>query len=275
MLAVAFTACSDDDDWAPGEAVEANQVYFLEGSPESVELDFGATNSYLFTLEREDATQAASVPLTVSDPTLFEAPATVEFGAGEKTATATVTFKGTNEAGDYSCTVSIPDGAYNSPYTSLTSSIDIKVSVLKWVLISDNVSITDENGVVPTWYSKLYLREGTNIYRLSDFAKGYDFKFTVDDAGYLYPLNGYYGTYYGYDAWFFSPDGYEVSYPLYLNNDSGMYLDWTLLYTGYQYFYAERKACYLFITGYLYKADAADSNDIAASVNNYFDIYWD
>lgn len=246
-MAVGFllmTGCSDDDDkWAPGEAAEAvSQISFSSDNPSTAEINPGEEKSYTLTLTREDAAEAVSVPLVVDGAEEFEVPATANFAAGETETQITVRFKGTETSGSYNCTISIPEGPYNSPYSSLTTTTEIKLSVIRWVLYAKNVLFHDGDDAYPAplfndFYLDLYKADGKELYRFENFMDGYNLDFTLNvykgDTYYIEPENGCYGyDYYGYPAWFFGSTASD-SYPLY---SSGMFpdnfLDYCFLYVN-------------------------------------------
>jgi hypothetical protein len=224
-------ACSDDDDWTPGPVVESNQVSFTTGSPDQVEIYPNSTCDFSFTLTRDDATTAVSVPLSVSDPENYSCPSTVEFAAGEASKDIQISFKGNSEAGVYDCTVEIPEGAFNSPYTAKTSSITLSVLVAKWVLVIDKVRFYGAS-ILSDWYAPLYQLEGQDLYRFVGFMQNYDLTFKLNpETGEMSPQGGSWDG----DYWCFSPDQWE-SYPLYLNEEEA-YIDYCALYapTGQGY----------------------------------------
>ena len=247
MLAglLSLTGCGDDDNWAPGERADvASQVFFTSGNPETVEIDLQQEKVYTFVLSRDNASEAASVPIVIEGSPEFEIPATAEFAAGEDDTTVAVTFKGTNVPGVFTCKVSIPEGAYNSPYTSRTTQVDITLRVPDWQLYASNVNITDyyNNLFAEPYYADLY-KDGDR-YRLEGFMSNYNLVFTigaeVNDLPtyyYVYPSDGSNGNdYYGKEAWFFDSKQGEESFPL--CNDllpQGNYLDSGILYTTTSY----------------------------------------
>ncbi len=91
FMGVAFTACSDDDDYTPAAPVDG--VYFTSNCPSTVYVDPEETN---FTVEvaRSGETPAATYKLVVDLPAetaaKFTFPASVTFAAGQSKATFTV-----------------------------------------------------------------------------------------------------------------------------------------------------------------------------------------
>ena len=91
MAVVAFTACSDDDDyqWA---TVSGNQVYFSNQLPASYSISKSA-NSITVPLNRVKTDEAITVNLSHTDKTgFFNVPASVSFAQGEAVANITITY---------------------------------------------------------------------------------------------------------------------------------------------------------------------------------------
>jgi hypothetical protein len=223
-LAFVATACSDDDDWTPGPVFESSQVSFTTGDPDQVEVELNEAQTFSFTLTRDDYSAAASVPIVVSNSQYFEAPSTVEFAAGEETQTLNVQFKGSDAAGVYTTTVGIEEGAYNSPYTAKIGTVTLSVLAAKWNLISDEVWFYNAS-LLEDWTAQLYQLDGQNIYRFKNFMQNYDLTFKLDENGYITPQNG---SWYS-DYWYFGPDTWNESFPMYLTAEEG-YVDWCFLY---------------------------------------------
>lgn len=243
---LSLTGCNgEDNDWTPGERADiAFQVYFTAGDPETAEIDLQQEKVYTLALSRDDVSSAVSVPVLLEGSPEFEVSATAEFAAGEGETTVDVTFRGTDTPGVYSCTVSIPEGTYNSPYTSRTTKTGITLRVPDWQLYASNVKIKDYYNAFFTesWYADLY-KDGDR-YRLEGFMSNYNLVFTlgeeVEDLAtyyYIYPSDGSNGNdYYGAEAWFFDREQGGESFPLYhdlLPQDN--YLDGCLLYTTDSY----------------------------------------
>lgn len=255
-----LAGCDDSDTWTPGpEAEVAYQVYFTGGNPETEDLDPNETNSYTLTLARENTAEALALPLVASgDVELFEVPSTVEFAAGEKEAAVTVAFKGSETGGNYLCSVGIAAGDYNSPYTSLAATVDIRQRICDWQVYVANLKITDfyEN-IFPDSYNVDLERDGdSDRYRLKGFMSNYDLVFGVveneDVSGqyYIYPENGSNDVDdAGYEYWYFDAGlGWE-SYPLYHDLLGDSYLDYGCIYTGangYTYINFNKRSGYIY-----------------------------
>lgn len=242
-----LAGCSDDEDtWAPGPATQvAYHVYFTSENPTTNDLEVNEANSYTLIMTRENAAEALSLPLVVSGNTEhFDAPSTVEFAAGENNATITVAFKGSETAGNYLCSIGIADGSYNSPYTSLTTTIDIWQRVCDWQVYVHNLKITDYYGeTLSGGYSVDLERDGNdNRYRLKDFMRDFDFVFgLVEDESttgqyFFSPEGGSTGEEGGGDkAWFFDEDFGNTEFLLYHDLMLGECMGWGFVYLDGDY----------------------------------------
>ncbi|MDO5419980.1 MAG: hypothetical protein Q4F50_07965 [Bacteroides sp.] len=278
-----LAGCNDkDDDWTPGVQADVTcQVYFTAGNPGAEEIDLRQEKTYTLALSRDDGTGAVSVPVALEGSPEFKVPATAEFAAGETETTVDVTFKGTAVAGVYACCVSIPEGTYNSPYTSRLTKIDITLRVPDWQLYASNVKVEDYyNAFFSEAYHADMYKDGDR-YRLEGFMSNYDLVFTLgaedpdnETYHYIYPSKGSNGVdYYGTEAWFFDPGQGENSFPLYSDLlPDGNYLDQALLYTtdGYTSISFEKRRGWLY--GYFEVYDK-DGNYIGYGYP-YFRLSW-
>lgn len=117
MMAVVLTACSSDDyEWA---TAKGNQVYFSSELPSTVEIS-SRGNSFDVTVSRVKTDEAITVPLNVelADGSIFTAPTSVSFAAGEKEAKATFTYDNAKiEFGKYeNIKMSIGGEGYTTEY---------------------------------------------------------------------------------------------------------------------------------------------------------------
>lgn len=92
ILAAALSACSSDFDYT-GAAVPANQVYFSNTEPSTIQIDKNA-GSFNITLHRVDSVGELNVPLTFTpgEGNIYTVPTSVTFADGKKTADIKVTF---------------------------------------------------------------------------------------------------------------------------------------------------------------------------------------
>lgn len=136
VASFALCACSDDDDWAPGEQDTADKagVYFPSSNETTFEVE--PTESQMeFKVARLNTSGALSVPLTVTanDDDVFEIPATANFNAGEAETTVVVDYSKAAEGTTYSFTVSVPE-EYRSLYKEFDGGLTYtsEVTKIKW-----------------------------------------------------------------------------------------------------------------------------------------------
>lgn len=132
---VAFTACTNEYEYdGVGEAENPNAagVYFTENNKKSFEVEPG-NEQFNLTLERTNTTEAQTVGISVveDEAGVFEVPETVEFAAGEKTATLHITAPTAQEGGEYSLTVAIADND-RGIYAAGMQGYTINMAVQKW-----------------------------------------------------------------------------------------------------------------------------------------------
>lgn len=261
-----LTGCNDDEDnWTPGEQVKTEyQVYFTCENPVPEELAPNVPETYTLSFSRENADKALSLPLVTSGAVeFFEAPATVDFAEGETDTEITVNFKGAENIGFYNYRISVPEGNYNSPYTSYCTTIDIQQRVANWHLYASNVKVTDCYAELfsDAYYVDLYQDGDLDRYRINGFMDNYNLTFTLSEKEgekktevpglsgyyYIYPEGGSYGVDdYGNNAWFFDTEKGDVSFPLYHEQLSG-YLDWGYLFVPDSYTSISFKYRYAYI----------------------------
>ena len=155
ILSLGFAACSDDDDYKPAPSVpeDCMQVYFSELNESEYEIapeDLTGTTIDL-TVMRLQTAQAASVPVTAFQTgDLFVVPASVEFAAGEDTATLSSTL---NEAASGEFLLGTGDYTYNSVFSGVDPGLE------------------------------LYQKEGTTMYKIPNWGGGIELNFICDEEG--------------------------------------------------------------------------------------------
>jgi hypothetical protein len=277
MLSVmALASCGDDNDWQPGESYNTkNQVVVSSGDPDAGEVAANETTSFTVTFSREDSNGAISAPVTLSNTDLFSAPATVDFADGESSSSVDVTFNGTSSLGNYTCDVAIAYGEYNNPYSESSNSCHLEVMVGEWQLIHSNVVVYSDNLQsaygFPDIYCDLEQFSGTNLYRLKDFAKDYNFVFELDKNNYITPRGGsIYSTYY----WYVSDDTWNSEAPLIFKEDTTHKLSWAYFYLGgYSALNISTGFGYLYL-GQGYWTSVTDENDYKQIDWEYLYIWW-
>ena len=135
LLAVAltFVACSDDDDNYQWDSVSGQQVYFSNVMKTAFEISPSAT-SFEVPIYRVNDTEAVSVPLSITLPegTIYSAPSSISFAAGQKVANIPFTYDPANIVyGNYEkIAIQIGDETYTTKYGN--SSVNITAGVTDW-----------------------------------------------------------------------------------------------------------------------------------------------
>ena len=133
--ALAFAACSSDDDFKAGEwdgRANDAQVYFAADSISFSEiLDPSAPTTKVFTIHRKDSVGALTVKLTAVENTdsLFKVSDAV-FADGKKDATFTINFDGAEPDKNYKLLLKAE--GYNSSYSSESVLFAYSMLIEKW-----------------------------------------------------------------------------------------------------------------------------------------------
>jgi hypothetical protein len=264
------TACSDDDNWSPGE--QPGELVYFEGlTAASDEVMPSEGKDYVLTLTRQDSVGVATVALSASDTVNFSVPASATFEDGVKSVEVPVQFKATDSVASYACTVAIADSKYINPYTTHATSVNLSVLVADWELYIENAYFYDEYGAVTGYEANIYKLKDQNRYRIVNFAEGYDFDYELRESawassGYatIHPLNGLYCSdpWWSYDAWAFSEAGTDSDFSLRFPNDPGYYYTTPFLFDGDSYNYISEGTKFGCLTiGFLKYADDSESED--------------
>ena len=243
LIALAFTACDDDDDFqrAGEPSVEDAGVYF----PSSNTTEFIKTEqeakSVDITLARANAEGELTVPIKVVSKTdnIDNVPAQATFADGATETTITITFA--DLATTPKCTLQIPE-EYTNPYKKKDGSSTFAFNIYKLKLISANVKYSGDTS--PYYFnevttSQLLQFEGENKFIWRNFlGSGIDLKFKINgnfDAEDVYKCNG---EIVPLDHSQSDSDGW------YLLNDKRSYATWTpegssLSINNYMYFWSQ------------------------------------
>lgn len=199
--ALAFTACSDDDNFSAGEQEKSGvqSAYFATDTYlNSIEVEPGG-NSFDVTVSRWNTSAAASVGIVVvnDEGQVFDVPSSVNFDAGQAEATLTIKATRAQEGTPYSLVIGIAD-ADRSIYGQGFREIAIDFSILKWESLGTGYFI---DGTISTfWGVDPTLPMAVNVQKC-ETANGERFRFEspfafettgVDEAdlGYIgYPYN--------------------------------------------------------------------------------------
>lgn len=174
-FALAFTACSDDDDYVVGEPSVG--AYFPTGiETKAIDIVPGDTER-TFTIARSSAEGSMTVNLEVNDPAgLFSVPSEVTFAAGQTETTFPIRFNvDALDLVDYTVQVTIPQSQaylYGTPQLSFTLGI---LDDLRWLTLDEPAVYTDGYlsslfGLPPdTWEVQIQKKVGEKaLYRLVD-----------------------------------------------------------------------------------------------------------
>lgn len=259
FAAIAFTlplaSCSDDDDYTPGEPEPAGSpaAYFPTQDAYSYTFTTDDENkSFDIVVKRLYAEAAVSVPVTLtSDVEGFTGAPTIEFAAGQETATYSVDCAGIPLQQECSVEISLPDD-YAAIYAEGTSSVSVKSLVADWELWAPDVEFVFSSTFSPV-RGNIYAMKGTRRLKFENFLNsGWDLEMEVEDRGtgsyyaILYPLNyhsyyiDYWGESNGYDCWYFY-DPKTDYWPSWSPDNSDLMIDYALCYeyddTPYRYTY--------------------------------------
>ncbi|MCD8289363.1 MAG: hypothetical protein LUC26_05580 [Prevotella sp.] len=177
---LAFTACSDDDDYTAGTNPAGEGYYFPSTAGSSIELSITET-SFDIEVCRAKTEDAASAQITATvlfddedASSLFTIPSSVSFGAGEGTATLTIGYDpDAIEYNTYTFTLSVEGTGETTPYGDATYTFTAAASQ-PWISLGmatytddfmttfwavDNVSYEveiQENGITPGLFRLVY-----------------------------------------------------------------------------------------------------------------------
>lgn len=108
-----FTSCSDDNEYAPGDATAAGcaALTFGENNVLSEELDPNDPTTATITVYRSNSDAQATYPLSVLSNTdnIFSVPQSVSFAAGAKEAEFEISFNGAEVGESYSVEIALDD----------------------------------------------------------------------------------------------------------------------------------------------------------------------
>jgi len=140
-LLAALTACSDDSDWAPGEALESAQVYFPNTQASGdIKLPTDA-NTFQVEIDRVNTEGGLTVGLTATQDSTnyFTVPESVTFEDGADKAYIEVGYDGENlYNAERSLTIAIANADYTTPYGDTKYSIEITAPWSDWGLVDIN-----------------------------------------------------------------------------------------------------------------------------------------
>ncbi len=180
----ALVSCvQDEDTYKPGNPTNTNgnNIYFSAENAASLVLGL-ADNSFTVTIERENASNAVSVPLKWYSPSeIFDVPSNVDFAVGETSKEITIVFSGAEPFVNYTLNITIPE-EYTYPYKDQTVYPSYAVTMLQEdYKVVHTGSYYDDFWSGETWEQPLEYSELLGTYRLSNvWTEGHGFTFKWD-----------------------------------------------------------------------------------------------
>lgn len=259
------TACSDNDDYAPGEpaAEGCQQVYFSKDNQSETTLAASSKEprSVTLTVLRKESSSAVTVPVnTLSKSEGMEIPESVSFAAGQAAAELEISIPADAQTGDsYSYHIELA-GEHVNPYAEQEGSIQFFGTIKVAVLIEATCYLAN----IPDNTFKLVLEKtGENEYKIDNFLEsGYYLSLSVDQETGNLTASSNYGYQYG-DYWYlydtntasYLPFYTVVSYIVALYNAA-----------GYSYWdEANKKACIYLYNVYYENDDMQEWDQIMMS----------
>ena len=188
LLAAAFTACDDDDDWAPGETPSGPQVYFPSSASNDVEVS-NSESSFTIPIARVNTDGSITVPLTVTGASTYTIPTSVTFSDGEAETEITGTYDPDDLEYDVYEEITITiDDSYTTPYADASCTFEVGMPA-PWTSLG-NATYTDD--FMTTFYSvgnetyEVEIQENSmypGYYRLvNPYGAAYPWNETYDDG---------------------------------------------------------------------------------------------
>lgn len=187
-----MTGCSDSDDWTPGPQDTETGVIAYFPLPDKLSYIFDINGpkeemSINVEISRQITDKAISFPITmITDAEGISTPETIDFAEGETSTTITIDCSGIPKGQPAKFTLALPSDqtdTYGEGLTSMTFSVINSV----WIQMADYAryiySYTDYSEMYPATYGDIYMLEGTNMFKLTDFfGSGLDVTFNCDSA---------------------------------------------------------------------------------------------
>lgn len=184
-------ACSDDDDFAPGEDIPAGSTgaFFSKSNETDFNLDVDPSTITL-KVGRTDSTAEATVPIIVqhNDTSAISVPQSVHFDAGEGTTDLVISTEGLTENRTYDLTLAIDSTQTNVYANGGAPTITLKVMYGDpWKVIISNVTfyMNQSTSSFPQFTSDVYQYKNENRFYIKNFmGSGRDLEFSFDGNGY-------------------------------------------------------------------------------------------
>ncbi len=143
-VSLLLTACSDKDNWEPGEPAPDNMgVFFTNLDKYDVTIEIDDSHVFKVGVGRIETTDAANVPLkVVSCPEGVKVPSSIEFAAGQETASFEIDATDMRLKPSGHDVLQI-DPQYAAMYGAGSSQMTMKLTTAGgWELIGDNLVST-------------------------------------------------------------------------------------------------------------------------------------
>ena len=190
-LGLGLSSCSDDEYQRGEEPVPYNMTAYFSANNKAEYIftpeDVAESSTLQLEVKRLQSDDAASIPVIVVDKDdIFKIPATVEFEAGESTATLNVEYAGIEEKKLRKFSIRL-DENFIDPYRKVEGSDVYAASVFvsNWRQISKNVqfwftNINDKYNSKIFHNANFYQLEGQNRFRFEDYlGSGIDMQFSI------------------------------------------------------------------------------------------------
>ncbi|MDH6341740.1 hypothetical protein M2480_000803 [Parabacteroides sp. PFB2-12] len=209
-----FCACSNDDNYSPGEQNDPNTmaVFFPTNNRNVIVLSNQDEYKIDILVSRLKSDQAATVPVKViKKDEVFVVPESVVFQAGQAESTITVTFPSA-ETASYSFILGIEGKEYVDQYSIVDghSQYDCTIHIEKWEVAISQATFGFASLFEPEKVDILK-QDGLNRYKIVNYLKsGFDFVFSIDENMNIVPEGGHKPN---ANNWYFSA-GNTAAYPV-------------------------------------------------------------
>lgn len=232
LMVMIFTGCNSDDKWEPGPNVEPDnaRAYFPSSNGNYFEYLMSDTDkSFEITVSRKNTSGSASISVnTMKGSEFFQTPASIEFAAGEGSATIKISLTATETGKPYQLSLAL-DEKHQDPYNALGGiQIELTAFIADWDILYPDVLFKGSPNFLD-YTADIYYSPGMNQYKILDFLNsGVEFVFELDEKN-IVPITGQTsGTY-----WYHRDDN-GVNYPVYLAPVDNAVIDYCFMYlAGY------------------------------------------
>ncbi len=183
LACAAFAACSDDENYVPGEpdAAGCYGVYF-PAQQTSFELDPSADTELTFTAARTKTDDAIIVPVAIKRGEETFSVSEISFAAGEEETEFTISFPNAEVGVTYNLDLQIEDPQYASMYSQNSSFLYFNVTRVKWNVLGTGDFFYNYWWVGLEEGLTLEQRDGTDMYRIQNWGGGVTLFFTMQNG---------------------------------------------------------------------------------------------